>query len=190
MATSHEVQPPALPSWEPSDLSGLKPDGLPWSSLVLSGFVCLSRGPPPFWLSREPFHLSELDMGSPPWLAAISPLRVFLGGSRVLYIVHLLYILHSDSIRFTLFCSVKHSFQMLCFSQLSMLKTILFDYFFYSCLIIVQYSDPGNVFQVFWSCKEVTIICNLKLTNISTNTRLTYFHLSIWFSKAYCHHKH
>jgi hypothetical protein len=36
-------------------------------------------------------------------------------------------------------------------------QTLLFDYF----PIIVQYSDPGNVFQVFRSHKEVTIICNL-----------------------------
>ncbi len=57
------------------------------------------------------------------------------------------------------------------------------------CSIIVQYSDPENVFQVLWSCSEVTITCNLGSININTSTRLaSYFRLSIGFSKAYCRH--
>ncbi len=49
-ASFHEIQPPAWPSGEQSDLSRLEPDGPPWVSLALSAFGCLSWGPP--------FHLT------------------------------------------------------------------------------------------------------------------------------------
>ncbi len=45
LAAYHEVQPPAWPSWEPTDLSGLKPDGPPWVCLALCIYDCLFQGP-------------------------------------------------------------------------------------------------------------------------------------------------
>jgi hypothetical protein len=48
----HEVQPPAWPLWEPSDLSGLKPDGPPWVSLAFRVFRHSLEAQPPvrlFW---------------------------------------------------------------------------------------------------------------------------------------------
>jgi hypothetical protein len=53
--------------------------------------------------------------------------------------------------------------------------------------MIIQYSDPGNVFQLFWSRKEVTFTYNLESLNIKSSTRLAYFRLSIGCAKAYCH---
>jgi hypothetical protein len=50
---------------------------------------------------------------------------------------------------------------------------------FNQCPIIVQYSDPGNVFQICQSRKEVTFICNLESINIKASTRLVYIRLSI-----------
>jgi hypothetical protein len=38
LATSHEAQPPTWPLREPSDPSGLEPDGPPWVSLALNAF--------------------------------------------------------------------------------------------------------------------------------------------------------
>jgi hypothetical protein len=46
-------------------------------------------------------------------------------GSHILCIMHLLCILAFDSIQFFFFCSVKHSVQMLCFNQLSVLDNIV-----------------------------------------------------------------
>jgi hypothetical protein len=45
LGASYKVQPPAWPSWEQYDLSGLEPDGPPWVSLVLNAFGHLFRGP-------------------------------------------------------------------------------------------------------------------------------------------------
>ncbi len=47
-------------------------------------------------------------------------------------------------------------------------------------LLIVQYSDPGNVFQVFLSRKEGPITWNLESINIKSSTRLAYFCLLLW----------
>ncbi len=98
-----------------------------------------------------------------------------------MYIVHCAFTVYScNSICFFSFWSVKLSVQMLCFNQLSILK----QYY----LIIVQYSDPRNVFQVFQSCKEVTITCNLESNKheykYKPSTSLNYFHLDIGFQSS------
>ncbi len=56
---------PAWPSWEPSDPSGLQPDGPPW---IAFGH-CVTAAQPPVWLSQEPPDLSELNSDSPLWLS-------------------------------------------------------------------------------------------------------------------------
>ncbi len=80
LANVNVVQPPAWPSWEPSDLSGLEPEGPPWAALVSSAFGCLSRGPTPIWLSQEPYDQSGLPLG----LMQFSHLRAFW----IMYIVN------------------------------------------------------------------------------------------------------
>jgi hypothetical protein len=84
-----------------------------------------------------------------------------------MYIIHcaLLCILYSDSIQF-LFSSQINKLKYLFQLSFNSVVRSLFNRF----LIIVQYADPGNVFQVFCSCKELTITCNLESNNFNTGT--------------------
>jgi hypothetical protein len=71
------------------------------------------------------------------------------------YIVYLLYILAYRFNSFFFFVKLSISFKCLFslnFQLLNNIVQLLYNY----CSIIVQYSYPGNVFQVFRSCKEVT----------------------------------
>jgi hypothetical protein len=131
LATSHGVKPSAWPSQEPSDLSGLKPDGPPGASLVLSAFGPLSQGPA--WLSWEPSDLSGLDPGSPPWTSVKLPLSVFLGWyTYILLCIYCIFCIPTQFSPFS-FIYLKHSVQMVCFPQPS-ISTVLLD----NCLIIVR----------------------------------------------------
>ncbi len=83
-----------------------------------------------------------------PWLAAKISLSIFQDGSCILFIMHLLYILAFRLNSGLSFCSVKNSVQMLVlvnFQFLNDIVRIVFDYF----SAVVQYSDPGNVFEIF-----------------------------------------
>jgi hypothetical protein len=74
LAASQEFQPLAWPSREPSDLSGLEPDGPPWVSLDLSAFGHLFWGPASRLMFQESSDLSGLDQfplawnEKPPWV--------------------------------------------------------------------------------------------------------------------------
>ncbi len=116
-----------------------------------SGTFCLG----PFCRStQEQTDLSGLNQDSSSWLAVKAPLSASLG--RLTYTYYLLFIYHIFCILtwFSFFlCSVKHSIQVLVSGlfQFSSIIQSLFPSLFDYCLILVQYSDPGNVFQVFWS---------------------------------------
>jgi hypothetical protein len=109
---------------------------------------------------------------------------VIVGQSLIIvHCLHLLYIVSfCDNYSFILFfsdsilhystplsnCFIINSvqfcvFQFNCFSfnYFSITTWLLFDH----CLIIVRYSDPGNVFQVFQS-PNWSITCNFKSINI------------------------
>jgi hypothetical protein len=70
--------------------------------------------------------------------------------------------------------------------HLSALFFINFQTLKHYCLIVVQYSHPGNVFLVFQSRKEVTI----PSPSFSLVNKHVPDCLSTGFSKAYCHHRH
>ncbi len=88
--------------------------------------------------------------------------------------------MHFDSFQFffALFNQIfspKVCFQLTFIQQhCSIIVWLLFEY----CLIIVQYSDKGNMFQVFQSRKEVPITYNLESINNKSSTWLAYFCLS------------
>jgi hypothetical protein len=60
--------------------------------------------------------------------------------SYINYCALIVYFLYSDSLWFSILCSIKSSVQMFVFSQLSVSNIVqsLFD--------IIEHSDPGNVF--------------------------------------------
>ncbi len=75
-------------------------------------------------------------------------------GSRISYVVHLMH--NHFTFYFNDSWCVLFKYSLLnCFICRFML--IIVDYWYY-CSIIVLYSDTGNVVQVFWSRKEVTIV--------------------------------
>jgi hypothetical protein len=84
LADYHEDQPRTRQSQEPSDLSGLKPDGPPWVSLVLSACGSLFRGPVSHLTA--PYDLGGLDQNSLPLACRKIPLSVSLG--RLTYIIY------------------------------------------------------------------------------------------------------
>jgi hypothetical protein len=91
----------------------------------------------------------------------------------------------SDSNQLCSFCPVKYSIQILCFNQLSILKTILFDY----CSIIARLLFYHC--SIFWSWKCIPMKRKRNyIITISTSTKLDNFRLSIGFLKAYCHRRH
>jgi hypothetical protein len=142
----------SLAIWELFDLSELEPVGSPWASLDLSAFGCFSWGPAPhltalrtIWskwtrLRQSPLACCKMALGS-----LFKTVHVYC--TLCIYCIFL----HSDSIWFLSFiqsniqfkCYVSVNFQF----QSNIVRLLLSD--------IVQYSDPGNVFQVFRSHKEV-----------------------------------
>ncbi len=135
-----------LSAWPALTRSSLPPghneNHLVWVHISL---VALIEVKPPVWLFWEPSDLSGLTHNSPPWLGVKFPLSVFLG--QLTYtIFYCTYILHFDLLQF--FFS---SFSPILSSNVKFSITVwlLSDY----CSITVQYSDRGNVFQVFRSCK-------------------------------------
>ncbi len=99
------------------------------------------------------------------------------------FIIHLLHILYSDLIQFLFFHSVKTFSSNACFSYLSISRQYCLI-ILWLMLVFVQYYEPGNVFQVFRSHKEVTITCNPESINIKSSTTLAYFPLSIGCHKG------
>jgi hypothetical protein len=107
----------------------------------------------------------------------------------VVYCLHL-HILHCFILQQLFIYTVLQWFILHCLIPFVQLfhPQLQFDY----CLIIVHYSDLGNVFRVFWSRNKKTLPIIIKYSQASkhhTSTRLTYFHLRIGFSKIYCHNR-
>jgi hypothetical protein len=107
----------------------------------------------------------------------------FIGQFTYIITVHLLYIQHSDLIwffQFFFFLFNKTHSSNSWFSLIINYNKSLFDY----CSIVVQHSDPGNEFQVFWFRNKKTLPIIIKYSRVNkhhTSTRLAYFHLGIEF---------
>ncbi len=99
---------PTWPSREPSDLSGLKPDGSPWAILVLCLWLLpLTRSSLRSDCSENHLIYVVSIPDTPPWLAVKSPLSVFLG--QLPYIIFLCVIVYFAFRIISVFfpCSVK-----------------------------------------------------------------------------------
>jgi hypothetical protein len=72
LATSHEVQPPAWPSWELIWVDLNLMVLLEFAYIALRTFGHLFEIQPSAWLFREPSDLSGLDQNSPLWPAVNS----------------------------------------------------------------------------------------------------------------------
>ncbi len=132
------------------DSSLMAPPHPSWASLVLSAFCCLSQGP----ASYPRTIWSEWTRSGWSPLACSKILLECL--FRTLDKYYLLCI-------YSIFCIPAHfSFLFFIRSNLSVQMFVSVKFQFNSivrllsnhCLIIVQYSDPGNVFQVYRSPKE------------------------------------
>ncbi len=77
LVASHSIQPPTWPSRAPSDLSGLKPDGPTWVSLVWVALDTSLEVQSPTWLFRKPPDLSVLEQNRPLGLQQNSPWMSF-----------------------------------------------------------------------------------------------------------------
>ncbi len=118
-----------------------------WSSLVLSAF---QHPGPASCLTVPRTILSEWTWSDQSLLACSkTPPECFFRTVDLYYYCALLYILHSNLIQFSFFVHSNPSVQMIVSVQRHCL--IMFSVSVWPCLIIVQYSDPENVFQVFWS---------------------------------------
>jgi hypothetical protein len=169
---------PAWLSWEPSDLNGVESGSPPWD---LAYFECLwsppHSGPAPIltmttsiwwvdwlpllmqlklpiWLFWEPFDPSGLNLDSPLWLTCKIPLGFpaeiqLQDGLRIIWIL----------------CTVDFLFD----NWLHILFSFMV-FFFYS--IIVQYSDTGNVFQIFPSRKHQSLTVWVNKHHRFATTRL------------------
>ncbi len=175
LAASHKVQPNTLPSREPSDLSGLKPDGPPWVSLVFSTFSHL------FWDPAS--RLTVLTTRS-EWTWSKQSFECLF---RTVDVYYLLWICCTFCIPTHFLYSISIQFKYFLFGNLQ---------FSSNCPIIVWlYYLLLDYSSVFWSWKCIPGISIPLSTTIypinehHTHTRLAYFCLSIGFSKAYCHHR-
>jgi hypothetical protein len=124
----------------------------PWVSLVFRVFRHSLEAQPPVQLFWDPVTWVDLMRTVPPWLAVKYPLGCLFRTVDT-YFLLCIYILHFYSLQLSFFCSVKSSVKILVSVQLPVqqfgikIVKLLINY----CLIIVQYSYPGSVFQVFWS---------------------------------------
>jgi hypothetical protein len=104
-------------SREPPGLNGLKPDGPPWASLVLSIFDRLSQGSLSCLTVMRTIWSEWTRSGQSPTVCCNIPLEWL---SRTVYecglFVHYCTFLHSSSIHFSFLCLVKTFSSNACFS--------------------------------------------------------------------------
>ncbi len=118
-----------------------------------------------------------------PWASFVEQSLIIVYCVRIYYIFFqsatIIHLFYSSMIQF---CTVR----FLLFNYPSSIAAwLLFD----DHSIIVHYHDTGNVFQVFWSRWGNPLSMTI-CKSINISTWLSNFRLSIWFLKAYCHHRH
>ncbi len=132
LATINTIQPPAWPSQEPSDLSGLNLDGPPWASLVLSVFAQLSRCTTSHLTVPRTIWSERTWSGQSPWPCSVFPFVSLL--RMVPYITccaFIIYLLHT-LFQWFLFCFIRTFFVQLFLLSINddycWLLKLLFDY--------------------------------------------------------------
>ncbi len=148
LTTVKDIQPPAWPSRDPSDLSGFEPDGPPWASLVLSVvFFCYcSHGPASHLTVPKTIWAEWVWSGQFPLALCNFPLENLF---RAVQVYHILCIfVYSLLFFFNYSCFVSFGYSLLnCFIYRFMsihadywqLLKLLFDY----CSLFRYWKYPG-----------------------------------------------